>query len=311
MLMEVAWFSSTLGFQPNKKPSIVTTSVSALPHMPNPRCSGAWQGQTHLWEWFLPKLAQMKASWFNQGFWLRWLQRELWGLGIRWQCRLWHSYKIHKYFHSNYVSSQTSNRGLGLNVSGGSTKQKSAVVTWMQGMEWDPQQDKLGHQTIKGSRIFFWLRQNATDRNVIVNTGLNSLMWYCHISFQWRKALPVQRLGGWPTPPVSEPSVTGGFCCGACCFRMCTFVNVFGWLLEKEIWSLSDAVVEIQLGKGGNEFHSHFPIANFVFLFISREKYLYYFNMRSGCYLTTKAYKRICQNLKFAAGRKNSLCLWC
>lgn len=113
-MMEVAGFGSTLGFKPNKKASIVTMSMSALPHMPNPAAVGLWQGESHLWEWFLPKLAQMKASWFNQGFWLRWLQWELWGLGIRLQCRLWHSYKIHKYFHSNYVSSQTSNREHGV-----------------------------------------------------------------------------------------------------------------------------------------------------------------------------------------------------
>lgn len=41
----------------------------------------------------------------------------------------------------------------------GVLSERAPCVRSMPGIEWDPQQDKLGHQTLIGFRIFFWLQQ--------------------------------------------------------------------------------------------------------------------------------------------------------
>lgn len=44
----------------------------------------------------------------------------------------------------------------------GVLSERAWCVSWMQGIEWDPQQDKLGHLTLIGFRIFSWQMQQTT-----------------------------------------------------------------------------------------------------------------------------------------------------
>lgn len=58
------------------------------------------------------------------------------------------------------------------------------------GIEWDPQQDKLGHLTLIGFRIFSWqMRATALERPA----QPSNIMWCCHVWFQRRKPLSVHQ----------------------------------------------------------------------------------------------------------------------
>lgn len=137
-----------------------------------------WQCVTDLWEWFCAKLAHMKPSCFNQRSWLVYQQQELWKL---WQmCRIsvpWHTYKIHKYFHSNYVSSETSNHGPGLDV----FKRAWGWCSWTSRIEMDPQIDKLDFQLLNDCDMV-WM-------DWITSWGLGSF-WYSPNTLQRVDWLP-------------------------------------------------------------------------------------------------------------------------
>lgn len=118
----------------------------------------------------------MKPSRFNQRSWLVYQQQELWKL---WQmCRIsvpWHTYKIYKYFHCNYVSSETSNHGQGLTCS----RERGYGVAGHRRL--DPQRDKLDLQILKDFDLV-WM-------DWITSCDLGS--------FWWSKKKGLHQFTGW------------------------------------------------------------------------------------------------------------------
>lgn len=153
--MEQAWFSSTFGFKPKKKTSFGTISMSALPHMANPSAVG------------LGRERPISGSDFFQS-WPKWKHLVLirdsgcdscsgscedLAVGCNADCGTRTKYTNI----STVIMCQVKQaiEGSGWMSWEGVLSERARCVTWMQGIEWDPQQDKLGHQTLIGFRIFF------------------------------------------------------------------------------------------------------------------------------------------------------------
>ena len=134
----------------------------------------------------------------------------------------------------------------------GVLSERARCVSWMQGIEWDPQQDKLGHQTLMGFWDIFLAPANATDRVVILDT-----QWIERYHVVLPRLVPVedgalgsqdgvQRLGGRPTG-LSNCEISD----------LCFFVvprlyrhickSALASVPENEIWSPPDFMVQLKL----------------------------------------------------------------
>lgn len=158
-LMVGAWFSSTFGSKPKESLFFSTMSMSALPHMANPSAVG------------LGRERPISGSDFFQS-WPKWkhlvLIRDSGCDSCSGSCEdLAVVSNADCGTRTKYTNISTvimcqvkqAIEGLGCLCLEGALSERARCVTWMQGIEWDPQQDKLGHQTLMGFRIFFWLRQ--------------------------------------------------------------------------------------------------------------------------------------------------------
>lgn len=85
----------------------------------------------------------------------------------------------------------------------------------MQGIERDPQQDKLGHQTLIGFRIFFLARAKPTDRSVTVNIEEYHVVLFPEEEAALSSRDTLQSLGAWPAAPGNCQISDLCFFCGS------------------------------------------------------------------------------------------------
>lgn len=96
----------------------------------------------------------------------------------------------------------------------GVLSERAWCVTQIQGIEWDPQQDKLGHQNLIGFRVFLWAPANAADHVVILKTRWieqNHVVLPRLVPEEVSSQDRVQRVGGRPAGPSKCEIIASAF----------------------------------------------------------------------------------------------------